>query len=89
LKRTYENSIYYWTAEKTGRAEVDFIVQDGEQIIPIEVKAGAASHARSLKQYCEKFSPSISVLTSMDHGKANILPLYAFWKLKGWIGARI
>jgi predicted AAA+ superfamily ATPase len=87
LKRLYEEHMYYWTAEGSGRAEVDFVVQDGADIVPIEVKAGTASHARSLKQYCEKFAPNISVLTSMDCGKDNILPLHAFWKLKEWIGA--
>jgi predicted AAA+ superfamily ATPase len=85
IKRLYGENIYYWTAEGSGRAEVDFIVQDDADIIPIEVKAGTASQARSLRQYCEKFSPTISVLTSLDHGKGHILPLYAFWKLKEWI----
>ena len=85
LKRIYESDIYYWTAEGTGRAEVDFIFQDDACIVPIEVKAGTASRARSLTQYCKKYDPEKSVLTSMDHGKDNVLPLYAFWKLKDWL----
>jgi len=85
LKRLYEEDIFYWTAEGTGRAEVDFIVQDDVYIVPIEVKAGAASHARSLSHYCRRFNPEKSVLTSMDHDKDNILPLYVFWKLKNWL----
>ena len=85
LKKLYEENLYYWTAESTGRAEVDFIVQDDADIIPIEVKAGSASHARSLTQYCNKYNPKKSVLTSMDHGKINTLPIYAFWKFKEWI----
>ena len=85
LKRIYEADIYYWTAEDTGRAEIDFIVQDDAYIVPIEVKAGTASHARSLSQYCKKYRPEKSVLTSMDHEKENVLPLYAFWKLKEWL----
>jgi predicted AAA+ superfamily ATPase len=85
LKRLYEQSIYYWTAQGTGRAEVDFIIQYGADVVPIEVKAGTASHARSLKQYCVKYSPKKSVLTSMDHTKHNILPIYAFWKFADWI----
>ena len=85
LKRIYEKDIYYWTAEGTGKAEVDFIIQDEAHIIPIEVKAGTASRARSLKQYCMKFNPEKSVLTSLDYDKKNVLPLYAFWNLKQWI----
>jgi len=85
LKRIYEENIYYWTAEGSRRAEVDFIIQDGADIIPIEVKAGTASHARSIGEYCKKYNPRKSVLTSLDHGKGNILPLYAFWNFKRWI----
>ena len=85
LKQIYENELYYWTAEGTGRAEVDFVVQDTAYIIPIEVKAGTASRARSLSQYCKKYNPEKSVLTSMDYDKDNILPLYAFWKFKDWL----
>ena len=85
LKQLYEAEMYYWTAEGTGMAEVDFIVQDDAYIVPVEVKAGTASHARSLSQYCKKYNPEKSVLTSMDHDKDNILPLYAFWKFKDWL----
>ena len=85
LKGIYGESLYYWTAEGSGKAEVDFIVQDDAYIIPIEVKAGTASHARSLGQYCKKFNPEKSVLTSLDCDKKNILPLYAFWNLKAWL----
>jgi predicted AAA+ superfamily ATPase len=71
LKRIYE--------------EVDFIVSDGADIIPIEVKAGKASRAKSLFEYCGKFKPAKSVLTSLDGYKKNILPLYNFWDFKKWI----
>jgi len=85
LKRIFDEDIYYWTAEGSGKAEVDFIVQYGSHIVPIEVKAGSASHTRSLGEYCKKYSPEKSVLTSMDHDKDNVLPLYAFWNLKEWL----
>lgn len=85
LKAIYEENLYYWTAEGSGKAEVDFIVQDGACIIPVEVKAGTASHARSLNQYRQKFNPEKSVLTSMDYDKESILPLYMFWHLKEFL----
>jgi len=85
LKRIYEEDIYYWTAEGSGQAKVDFIVQDNAHIIPIEVKAKTASHARSLREYCKKYHPEKSVITSLDHDKDNILPLYLFWNLKKWL----
>jgi predicted AAA+ superfamily ATPase len=88
LKRLYEGNIYYWTAEGSGRAEIDFIVQDDAYIIPIEVKARSASHARSLNRYCKIFNPEKAVLTSLDCDNENILPLYAFWHLKKWLEHR-
>ena len=85
LKRIYQSDLYYWSAENPGRAEVEFIVQDGSTIIPIVAKAGSASRTRSLLQYTVKFKPEKSVLTSMDNDKNDILPLYAFWNLKEWL----
>lgn len=90
LKRMYgkrkDKDLYYWTAEGSAKAEVDFIVQDDEKyIIPIEVKAGTAKRARSITQYCKKYNPKKSVLTSLDDMTKRILPLYAFWKFKQWI----
>ena len=90
LKRMYgkvkDKALYYWTAEGSAKAEVDFIVQDDEKyIIPVEVKAGTAKHARSITQYYKKFNPEKSVLTSLDEMTGRILPLYAFWKFKEWI----
>ncbi|MCL2654417.1 MAG: ATP-binding protein [Coriobacteriia bacterium] len=85
--KTKDKSLYYWTAEGSARAEVDFIVQDDKKyIVPIEVKAGTAKHARSLTRYCEKFNPEKSVLTSLDEMTNKILPLYAFWKFRERIG---
>ena len=88
LKRIYESDLYYWSAENPGRAEVEFIVQDGSDIIPVVAKAGSASRTRSLLQYTIKFKPTKSVLTSMDNDKDDILPLYAFWNLKEWLKDR-
>ena len=87
LKRLYEESIYYWTAEGTGRAEVDFVIQNDADIVPIEVKAESASYARSLVQYKKKFNPAKSVVTALYNEKGGVLPLYAFWNLKEWLGA--
>jgi len=81
-----DKKLYYWTAMGSAKAEVDFIVQDDEKyIIPIEVKSGTAKRARSLTQYCQKFNPEKSVVTSLDEMTKKIIPLYAFWKLREWL----
>ncbi len=72
--------IYYYTNDR-GSCEVDFIVDTGEQIVPVEVKAEVNLKAKSLKTCHEKFNPEISVRTSMvNYKKENWLlnlPLYA------------
>lgn len=71
---------YYYTNDR-GSCEIDFVVDNGELVVPVEVKAEINLKAKSLKTYSEKFSPQISVRTSMaDYKKEERLiniPLYA------------
>ena len=71
---------YYWTNER-GSAEIDFIIDNGNEIIPVEVKAEVNLQAKSLKTYKEKFGPMHSIRTSMadykDEGWLLNLPLWA------------
>ena len=80
LKTIQDLDVYYYTNDR-GSCEVDFVVDTGEQIVPVEVKAEVNLRAKSLKTYQEKFSPEISVRTSMaDYKKEDWLvnlPLYA------------
>lgn len=55
---------YYYSSEKS-TFEVDFIIQKGKDVIPIEVKAEDNLKAKSLKFYYEKFKPCFAVRTSM------------------------
>ena len=84
LKTVEDLGIYYYTNDR-GSCEVDFVVDTGEQIIPVEVKAEVNLRAKSLKTYREKFSPEIAVRTSMadykkEEGLVN-LPLYAIGQI--------
>ena len=80
LKNVEDLNIYYYTNDR-GSCEVDFVVDTGEQIIPVEVKAEVNLRAKSLKTYHEKFSPTVSIRTSMSDYKEEDwlinLPLYA------------
>lgn len=74
-----ELGIYYYTNDR-GSCEIDFLVDDGEQVIPVEVKAEVNLRAKSLKTYREKYMPEISIRTAMtdykkEGGLVN-LPLY-------------
>ena len=80
LKTVEDLNLHYYTNDRGG-CEVDFVADTGEEVIPIEVKAEVNLRARSLKTYCEKYSPRIAVRTSMtDYKKEEWLtnlPLYA------------
>lgn len=84
LKTVKDLNVYYYTNDR-GSCEVDFIVDTGEQVIPVEVKAEVNLRAKSLKVYQERFSPDVAVRTSMaDFKKENWLinlPLYAIEKI--------
>ena len=53
LKEKASLSIYYWSADNS-RGEIDFLVQDEERIIPIEVKAQENLQAKSLRVFVER-----------------------------------
>ena len=47
-----EPTLHYWSRElASSSAEVDYIIQDNQRLIPIEVKAGAEGKLRSLHQF--------------------------------------
>lgn len=79
LKNIEDLDIYYYTNDR-GSCEVDFVVDTGEKIVPVEVKAEVNLKAKSLK-HIGKILPEISVRTSMADFKKEEwlvnLPLYA------------
>lgn len=52
----YQNpTLFYWVREaKSAAAEVDYLMSCGQEIIPIEIKAGATGTLRSLHQFCQE-----------------------------------
>ena len=47
-------SLYYWLREKkAGNAEVDYVIDDHQQLVPIEVKSGKSGTLRSLQNFVE------------------------------------
>lgn len=53
MKTNQSLSIYYWSADNS-RGEIDFLVQQEEKIIPIEVKAEENLQAKSLRMFVER-----------------------------------
>lgn len=84
LKTLTDLELCYYTNDR-GSCEVDFVVDTGGRVMPLEVKAETNLRAKSLKTYREKFSPELAIRTSMadyrkEDGLVN-LPLYAIGQI--------
>jgi hypothetical protein len=67
---------YYSTAG----GEIDFLVQDGQEIIPIEVKGGSDKSAPAFKKYISEKKPAAAIRFSemgyVKNGMITNIPLY-------------
>ena len=86
LRTVSDYGIYYYTNDRNS-CEIDLLVDDGEKVIPVEVKAEENLKAKSLKMYREKYDPVVCVRTSManyrnENNRLINLPLYC---ITNWI----
>jgi predicted AAA+ superfamily ATPase len=69
-----------------GRSEIDFLLQNGTEIIPVEVKGGKDKSAPSFKAYIDKRQPQTAVRYSkrgyIKNGNITNIPLYLVGKTK-------
>ena len=74
------DSIYYWTADNS-RGEIDFLIQKGNKIIPIEVKEEENLRAKSLSAFVDRYPSLHALRLSMsdyrDQEWMTNVPLYA------------
>ena len=66
LKAAEMDYIGYWTNERS-TSEVDFVIQNEGEIVPIEVKASENLQAKSFKLFCEKFKPQTAIRSSLSN----------------------
>lgn len=82
---------YFWRSGNT--AELDFLFEYMDEIIPVEAKAQIQTRAKSYRQYCKKYSPGIGFKFSMknvgehdvENTKTYSVPLYLLWRLKEYM----
>lgn len=78
-------SPYYWTS--LGKAELDFVFQDGTgNVIPLEVKSADSVKSKSLMQFIDKYKPPFAIRVStknfgFENGIKSI-PLYGLFCLE-------
>lgn len=74
--------LYYWHREsRNSQAEVDYIIQQQQQIIPVEVKSGSSGSMQSLYLFMKEKQSSKGIRISMEHftsyNNIDVYPLYA------------
>ncbi|GHV10591.1 ATPase [Bacteroidia bacterium] len=78
LVRQFGNEQYYWASGNI--AEVEFLLQNANQIIPVEVKSSLSVKARSLAEYRKKYEPQTAIRFSLKNLKKDDdlmnIPLY-------------
>lgn len=71
--------LYFWRSNY--EANVDFILQREDGVIPVEVKASTNTRSKSLNEYINKYNPKYAIRLSMKNFgfENNIysIPLYA------------
>jgi len=77
-----QTQMYYWQREESNsRAEVDYVIQRNETIVPIEVKSGKQGKMQSLYLFMKEKQSKFGVRTSLEnfsqYDKIDVIPLYA------------
>ena len=78
--------LYCWHRErKDSQAEVDFVIQKGTSIVPVEVKAGTRGSMQSLRLFLNEKKSPYGVRTSMEnfacYDNIKVYPQYAISNL--------
>lgn len=77
-----KRQLYYWHREKRGStAEVDYLIEQQGQVVPVEVKSGNSGKMQSLNLFIDEKKSSKGIRISLEnfsqYGKILVIPLYA------------
>ena len=86
MSQTQQKDIYYWHREsRASNAEIDYVIQKGMNIVPIEVKSGIRGKMQSLRIFLNEREVEKGVRLSLDKFSSNVdfwnYPLYAISNL--------
>jgi len=77
-------ALHYWRSDNN--AEVDFLIENKDGVIPLEVKSADNVQSKSLRLFCEKFNPPYAMRISTKNfgfeNKIKSVPLYAAFCLE-------
>jgi len=77
-----DDELYCWVREKkNANAQIDFVVQCGNKVVPIEVKSGKSGKMQSMWVFLEEKKSEYGIRTSLEnfksYDKIKVYPLYA------------
>lgn len=77
-----KTALYYWHREaKNSKAEVDYVIQIQDFIVPVEVKAGTKGAMQSMYLFMDekksRYGVRLSLENFTEYDKVKVLPLYA------------
>ncbi len=81
-------TLNYWVREKhAAKAEVDYLIEKGGEVVPVEVKSGSSGSLKSIKLFLKEKKKStygihVSPQSSGINGEIKHVPLYAIWKFE-------
>lgn len=80
-----QTELYYWQRDKRGsQAEVDYLIQSNENVIPIEVKSGKGNTLQSMNTFMREHDTPFGIRFSTHnysvYNNIHSYPLYAIAK---------
>ena len=78
---------YFWRSGNT--AEIDFIIDEKSETVPVEVKSADNTQAKSFRNFCKKYEPAKGIKLSRKNIAVNLcektetynIPLYLCWNM--------
>jgi predicted AAA+ superfamily ATPase len=67
--------------ERSSNAEVDYVIRQGDEIVPIEIKSGYSGKMQSMRLFMKEKNLKRGIRSSLENfgrdGNIEIIPLYA------------
>jgi len=74
--------LFYWHRQERGsNAEVDYVIRQGSEIVPVEIKSGYSGKMQSMRLFMKEKNLKRGIRSSLENfgrdGNIEIVPLYA------------
>lgn len=74
--------LFYWhRMERGSNAEVDYVIRQGDEIVPVEIKSGYSGKMQSMRLFMKEKNLKRGIRSSLENfgrdGNIEVIPLYA------------